>query len=42
MADGVPRLDLRGGELRIGSLNAAPFGIPGEPDLAAIPAETLV
>ncbi|MBM3843537.1 MAG: hypothetical protein FJ397_09800 [Verrucomicrobia bacterium] len=42
MADGVPRLDLRAGELRIGSLNAAPFGVPGEPDLTAIPAETVV
>ena len=42
MADGVPRLDLRAGELSIGSLNAAPFGVPGEPDLTAIPAETVV
>lgn len=42
MADGVPRLDLRAGELRIGSLNAAPFGVPGDPDLAAIPAERVV
>ena len=42
MDDGVPRLDLRGGELRIGSLNAAPFGVPGAPDLTAIPAETVV
>jgi hypothetical protein len=42
MDDGVPRLDLRGGELRVGSLNAAPFGVPGEPDLTAIPAETVV
>jgi hypothetical protein len=42
MDDGVPRLDLRCGELRVGSLNAAPFGVPGEPDLTAIPAETVV
>ena len=42
MADGVPRLDLRAGELRIGSLNAAPFGVPGEPDLAGIPAEKVI
>ena len=42
MDDGVPRLDLRGGELRIGSLNAAPFGVPGAPDLTAIPAETVI
>jgi hypothetical protein len=33
---GWPRLDIRGGKLAIGSVNAAPFGIPGEIDLSEL------
>ena len=36
---GWPRLVLRDGRLRLGSVNAAPFGVPGEPDLSPIPFE---
>ena len=39
---GWPRLILRDGRLQLGSVNAAPFGVPGEPDLSAVPAETIV
>ena len=39
---GWPRLILRDGRLQLGSVNAAPFGVPGEPDLSAVPAETVV
>ncbi len=35
------RLDLRGGRLALGSVNAAPFGVPGEVDLAGIPRAAL-
>ena len=35
-ASGWPRLDLRGGQLAIGSVNAAPFGVPGEIDLTEL------
>jgi hypothetical protein len=35
---GWPRLQLRDGQLALGSVNAAPFGVPGEVDLSAIPA----
>ena len=41
--DGWPRLDIRGGRLAIGSVNAAPFGVPGEIDLSEmerVPGET--
>ena len=38
---GWPRLDIRGGQLALGSVNAAPFGVPGEPDFSAMPRETL-
>jgi len=38
MADGCPRLNIRDGKLAIGSVNAAPFGIPGEVDLSGIAA----
>ena len=37
-----PRLILRDGRLQLGSVNAAPFGVPGEPDLSAVPAEKVV
>ncbi len=39
---GWPRLILRDGRLQLGSVNAAPFGVPGEPDLSTVPAETIV
>jgi hypothetical protein len=35
-AAGWPRLDIRGGKLALGSVNAAPFGVPGEMDLAEV------
>ncbi len=38
-ARGWPRLTLREGKLALGSVNAAPFGVPGEPDLSALPCE---
>ena len=38
MADGVPRLDIRDGRLALGSVNAAPFGVPGDVDLSGIAA----
>lgn len=40
-AQGWPRLDIRGGRLAIGSVNAAPFGVPGDVDLSGLAAETL-
>lgn len=39
---GWPRLDIRDGQLTLGSVNAAPFGIPGEPDLSALAAERVI
>ncbi len=33
---GWPRLDLRAGQLAIGTVNAAPFGVPGEVDLSEL------
>jgi len=36
-----PRLDIRDGQLAMGSVNAAPFGVPGEPDFSQIPRESL-
>lgn len=33
------RLDLRAGRLALGSVNAAPFGVPGEVDLGGLPRE---
>lgn len=36
---GWPRLDIRGGKLALGSVNAAPFGVPGEMDLSELPRE---
>ncbi len=33
---GCPRLDIRAGKLVIGSVNAAPFGVPGEVDLSGL------
>jgi hypothetical protein len=38
---GWPRLDIRHGKISLGSVNAAPFGVPGEPDFSAIPSEVL-
>ncbi|MSU50067.1 MAG: hypothetical protein EXS37_13450 [Opitutus sp.] len=38
---GWPRLNLRGGKLAIGSVNAAPFGVPGEVDLSEVASESL-
>ncbi len=40
MPSGVPRLDIRGGRLALGTVNAAPFGIPGEVDLSALSADS--
>jgi hypothetical protein len=37
-AAGWPRLDVRDGRLALATVNAAPFGLPGEPDLGGIPA----
>jgi hypothetical protein len=37
-----PRLDIRNGRLAIGSVNAAPFGVPGEVDLSELQTESLV
>lgn len=33
---GWPRLDIRAGRLALGSVNAAPFGVPGELDLSGL------
>ena len=38
---GWPRLDIRGGRIRIGSVNAAPFGVPGAVDLSELNGEEL-
>jgi hypothetical protein len=38
---GWPRLDIRAGKLAIGSVNAAPFGVPGEIDLSELKTETV-
>jgi hypothetical protein len=38
-AAGWPRLEIREGRLALGSVNAAPFGLPGDPDLSALPVE---
>lgn len=39
LPSGVPRLDIRGGMLALGTVNAAPFGIPGEVDLTGFTPE---
>ena len=36
-----PRLNIRGGKLTITSVNAAPFGVPGEMDLSELKSEPL-
>jgi hypothetical protein len=36
-----PRLDIRNGRIAIGSVNAAPFGVPGEIDLSELKSESL-
>jgi hypothetical protein len=38
---GWPRLDIRDGRLRLDSVNAAPFGVPGEVDLSELTSEAL-
>ena len=38
---GYPRFNLRDGKLAIGSVNAAPFGVPGEVDLSELKGERL-
>jgi hypothetical protein len=38
---GWPRLNIRDGRLDLSSVNAAPFGAPGEPDLSELSAESL-
>ena len=35
-AAGWPRIAIRDGRLAIGSVNAAPFGLPGEVDLSGL------
>jgi hypothetical protein len=40
-AQGWPRLDVRAGRIALGSVNAAPFGVPGEVDLSELTAEPL-
>jgi hypothetical protein len=37
LPSGSPRLDIRAGKLALGTVNAAPFGIPGEVDLSELP-----
>lgn len=39
---GWPRLEIRNGRLDLGSVNAAPFGVPGEPDLSELKSELLL
>jgi hypothetical protein len=39
---GWPRVDVRDGRLSLASVNAAPFGVAGEPDLAEVACERLV
>ena len=38
---GWPRLDIRSGRLAMASVNAAPFGVPGEVDLSELTSESL-
>ena len=38
---GWPRLNIRNGRIAIGSVNAAPFGVPGEVDLSELKSESL-
>lgn len=38
---GWPRLEVRGGRLDLGSVNAAPFGVPGELDFSGVASEIL-
>lgn len=38
---GWPRLDIRDGQLAIDAVNAAPFGVPGDPDLSELTSERL-
>lgn len=38
---GWPRLNVRHGKIAIGSVNAAPFGVPGELDFSGVPVESL-
>lgn len=40
-ADGWPRLNIRSGQIAMGSINAAPFGVPGELDLSGLAGEAL-
>jgi hypothetical protein len=41
-ARGWPRLILRDGRVALGTVNAAPFGVPGEPDISGLPSERVV
>jgi hypothetical protein len=38
---GWPRLNIRNGRIALDPVNAAPFGVPGEPDLSGLKAEEL-
>jgi hypothetical protein len=38
---GWPRLHIRDGRIAIGSVNAAPFGVPGTVDLSELTSESL-
>ena len=40
-SQGWPRLDIRGGRIALDSVNAAPFGVPGDPDLSELRREQL-
>ena len=40
-AQGWPRLDVHAGRIALGSVNAAPFGVPGDVDLSELAAEPL-
>jgi hypothetical protein len=39
--EGWPRLEIREGRIAIGSVNAAPFGVPGKVDLSELQSELL-
>lgn len=40
-AAGWPRLDIQRGKVALGSVNAAPFGVAGEPDFSGLPVKAL-
>lgn len=40
--EGWPRVDVREGRIRLGTVNRAPFGVAGEPDLSELPVEVVL